>query len=339
MSQHVRRRYSRIVFFTWFLTLDLIMFGAFVRLTDSGLGCPDWPGCYGSASPVGALQSIHSAAASMPEGPVTLHKAWIEMVHRYVGAGLGLLIIIITWMAWRYRKQLGYSATLAVITLLAVCLQGAFGAWTVTHKLMPIVVTGHLLFGMSLLALMTWLAARQKEHQSLPLEARRYLPWTGFALIVLFVQMILGGWVSTNYAALACMDFPTCQGDWLPPMDLASGFSIVRGLGQTTTGDMISQYALTAIHWVHRNFAFVVFAYLGTLAFKLRSFDGLRGPASLVLILLCAQLLTGLTTIFFQWPIAIAVLHSGGAAGLVISVVTLCVRLGTITASSTRLES
>jgi len=339
MSQHIYRRYTRIVFFTWFLTLDLIMFGAFVRLTDSGLGCPDWPGCYGSASPVGALQSIHSAAASMPEGPVTLPKAWIEMVHRYVGAGLGLLIIIITLMAWRYRKQLGHSATLASTTLLAVCLQGAFGAWTVTHKLMPIVVTGHLLFGMSLLALMTWLAARQKEHQSLPLEARRYWPWAGFAVIILFVQIALGGWVSTNYAALACMDFPTCQGDWLPPMDLASGFSIMRGLGQTTTGDMISQYALTAIHWVHRNFAFVVFVYLGILAFKLRRFDGLRGPASLVLILLCTQLLTGLTTIFFQWPIVIAVLHSGGAAGLVIGVVTLCVRLGTITASSTRLKS
>jgi cytochrome c oxidase assembly protein subunit 15 len=146
----------------------------------------------------------------------------------------------------------------------------------------------------------------------------------------LFIQIALGGWVSTNYAALACMDFPTCNGQWLPVMDVKSGYSLVRALGQMPSGEMISQHALTAIHWVHRNFAFVVFAYLGVLAIQLRAYQGLRGPASLVLVLLLAQLLTGLTTIFFQWPIVIAVLHNGGAAGLVIATVTLAVRLGTI---------
>ena len=322
-----RRRYQRLLFLTWFLTLDLIMFGAFVRLTDSGLGCPDWPGCYGSVTPIGALQSIREAAQVMPEGPVTLPKAWIEMIHRYVGALLGMLIIAISWMAWRYRTKLGDSPVLAFVTLVAVCIQGAFGAWTVTHQLMPLVVTVHLLGGMTLLALMTWLAARERPHQPVSSWTQRYLGWAYFGLFLLFVQIALGGWVSTNYAALACMDFPTCQGSWWPPMDAANGFALVRGLGEMPNGEMISQTALTAIHWVHRNVAWLVFAFWGWLAWRLRADTALRNPATLVIGLLFAQLLTGLTTIFFQWPLVIAVLHNGGAAGLVLGVVTLLTRL------------
>jgi cytochrome c oxidase assembly protein subunit 15 len=322
-----RRRYQRLLFLTWFLTLDLIMFGAFVRLTDSGLGCPDWPGCYGSVTPIGALQSIREAAQVMPEGPVTLPKAWIEMIHRYVGALLGMLIIAISWMAWRYRTKLGASPVLAFVTLVAVCIQGAFGAWTVTHQLMPLVVTVHLLGGMTLLALMTWLADRERPHQPVSSRTQRYLVWAYFGLFLLFVQIALGGWVSTNYAALACMDFPTCQGSWWPPMDAANGFALVRGLGEMPNGEMISQTALTAIHWVHRNVAWLVFAFWGWLAWRLRADAALRNPATLVIGLLFAQLLTGLTTIFFQWPLVIAVLHNGGAAGLVLGVVTLLTRL------------
>jgi cytochrome c oxidase assembly protein subunit 15 len=145
--------------------------------------------------------------------------------------------------------------------------------------------------------------------------------------VLLLVQIALGGWVSTNYAALACMDFPTCHGQWVPPMDFHGGYSLVRGLGVLPSGEMISQQALTAIHWVHRNFAFLVFAYLVLLGWKLQAISGLRGPARLLLCLLLAQLLTGLTTIFFQWPLLIAVLHNGGAAGLVLASVTLLVRL------------
>lgn len=327
MLERIRTRYRKLVFFTWFLTLDLIMFGAFVRLTDSGLGCPDWPGCYGKLSPIGAAHHIREAYETMPFGPVSFPKAWIEMIHRYVGALLGLLIIIIVVMAWRHRKVLGNSPRLAIVTLVAVCVQGAFGAWTVTLKLMPIIVTGHLLGGMGLLALMTWLAAREKTHEPIPADALRWQPWVAVGLALLFVQIALGGWVSTNYAALACMDFPTCHGEWIPPMDLQSGFSLIRGLGELPSGEAISQYALTAIHWVHRNFAFLVFAYLGVVAWKLRAYEGLRTPATLILALLLAQLLTGLTTIFFQWPLLIAVLHNGGAAGLTLFCVTLLVRL------------
>jgi len=323
----IKHRYRRLVFFTWFLTLDLIMFGAFVRLTDSGLGCPDWPGCYGSVSPLGSLEQIQAAAEAMPYGPVTLSKAWIEMVHRYAGSLLGLLIITIVAMAWRYRHLLGHTPRLAGVTLVAVCLQGAFGAWTVTHQLMPIVVTAHLLGGMGLLALMTWLAARERRHDPVPASARVWMWPTALGVLLLFVQIALGAWVSTNYAALACQDFPTCHGDWLPEMDMRGGFSFIRALGELPGGELISQPALTAIHWVHRNFAVLVFVWLGFLITRLWSYPGLTGPARLAGVLLLAQLLTGLTTIFFQWPLLIAVLHNGGAAGLVLAGVTLLVRL------------
>lgn len=327
MIDAIKARYRKLVFFTWFLTLDLIMFGAFVRLTDSGLGCPDWPGCYGKVTPIGASDHIRAAVEAMPYGPVSFPKAWIEMIHRYVGALLGLLIIFIVIMAWRHRKVLGNTPRLAIVTLVAVCVQGAFGAWTVTLKLMPIIVTIHLLGGMTLLALMTWLAAREKSHPPISPAAARWHPWMVAGFILIFVQIALGGWVSTNYAALACMDFPTCNGQWVPPMDLHGGFSLIRALGELPSGEMISQQALTAIHWVHRNFAFVVFVYMGLLALKLRQEPGLRTPATAILLLLLAQLFTGLTTIFFEWPLLIAVLHNGGAAGLVLFSTTLLVRL------------
>jgi len=331
-------RYRKLVFFTWFLTLDLIMFGAFVRLTDSGLGCPDWPGCYGSASPLGSLTDIHQANQAMPFGAVSLSKAWIEMIHRYAGTLLGMLIIGIVYMAFRYRGRLGRSPLLAVAALVIVCVQGAFGAWTVTHQLMPAVVTAHLVFGMLTLTMMTWLAARERPYQALGASAARWRGWMSVGLLLLFIQITLGGWVSTNYAALACMDFPLCQGHVVPPMDFAGGFSVFRALGELPSGEMISQYALTAIHWVHRNFAFVVFVYLGILAWRMRPEPGLRGPATLVLALLAAQLLTGLTTIFFEWPLLIAVLHNGGAAGLVLAAVTLRVRLATAGQAALRSE-
>src|SRR5690606_17107719 len=203
-AARVRARYRKLVFLALFLTLDLVMFGAFVRLTDSGLGCPDWPGCYSSLTPFGASDHIRQAQEAMPFGPVSAGKAWIEMVHRYLGAILGMLIIGIVYLAWRYREILRQSPALATITLLAVCLQGAFGAWTVTHRLMPLVVTTHLLGGMAMLALLTWLAARQKPHSPVPVNAGRRKVYTILGLVILVVQMALGGGVSTNYGALAC---------------------------------------------------------------------------------------------------------------------------------------
>ena len=321
----IRKRYRRLVFLTWFLTLDLIMFGAFVRLADAGLGCPDWPGCYGKFSPIGANALIQQAYEAMPWGPVSHTKAWIEMLHRYVGATLGLLIIAIVYMATRYRSLIGRSSALAWVTLVAVCVQGAFGAWTVTHKLMPVIVTTHLLGGMTVLSLLTWLAARERQ-PNVQVDYSHWHPLVLASFILLFIQIALGGWVSTNYAALACMDFPLCHGQVFPPMDFASGYSLNRDLGMTRTGDFLPREALTAIHWTHRNFAFVVFFIVGATAWKLRDKPALQGPARLLLLLLCLQLFTGLTTIFFKWPLLIAVLHNGGAAGMILCCILLLVR-------------
>lgn len=323
----IERRYRSLVYLTWFLTLDLIMFGAFVRLSDSGLGCPDWPGCYGSISPFGASQAIHTAYLEMPYGPVSWVKAWIEMVHRYVGASLGLLIIAIAWMAWRHQKALRQSATLATLTLFTVCLQGALGAWTVTHKLMPIVVTTHLLGGISVLALMTCLATRASPYPTPTAASKAMHPWLIVALGLLIIQIALGGWVSSNYAALACLDFPTCHGEWIPEMDFQQAYTFLRPLGLQASGEPLPQKALTAIHWVHRNTAWLVFLLLGASAYRLLPDPALRRYAALVLGLLCAQFITGLSTIFFRWPLFIAVLHNGGAAALVLSCVTILVRL------------
>jgi len=330
-ASRIRARYRKLIAITLFLTFDLIMFGAFVRLTDSGLGCPDWPGCYAKLSPIGAMQDIRAAAEAMPHGPVTVPKAWIEMIHRYAGTLLGILIIGIMILAWRHRRVLGQSPWLATIILPAVSLQGAFGAWTVTHKLMPAIVTAHLLGGMILLALLTWLSARQgggtEQLPPVPVKVRRWRWAAALGVALLFTQIALGGWVSTNYAALACMDFPTCHGEVIPDMDFHGGFSIVRGLGELPSGELISQAALTAIHWTHRNFAFVVLVYLGWLAWRLRGVPALAKPARGLKLMLALQLLTGLTSIFLQWPLVIAVLHNGGAAVLVMLCITLWVRL------------
>src|SRR5690606_35773960 len=181
--------------------------------------------------------------------------------------------------------------------------------------------------GMGVLALMTWLAARENPGPPAAPATPRWPPWLIGSRLLLTVRGGLGCWVRTDYAALACEDFPLCHGQWVPDMDLHGGFSLFRALGELPSGEMISQAALTAIHWVHRNMAFAVFLLLGTVAWKLRADPVLRRPATLVLLLLLAQLVTGLTTIFFQWPLLIAVLHNGGAAGLVLTCVTLLVRL------------
>lgn len=328
--------FRKLLFFALFLTFDLIMFGAFVRITDAGLGCPDWPGCYGKVSPLGALDTIRAEAAQRPDGPVTVFKAWVEMLHRYVAAGLGLIIIALAVMATRIRRQERAGGTvprggataafglpamspgvgLAWFTLFWIIVQGIFGAWTVTLKLKPLVVTGHLLGGMLLFALLLAQSVRVAGHPPIGRAAARYEVWAVIALGVLFVQIALGGWVSTNYATLACRDFPTCQQAWWPVMDFEAGFELWRRLGVTGTGDALPFQALTAIHFTHRVFALLVFAVVGGLAWRIRRIEGMERVARALLAVLALQLGTGLTNIFLDWPLAAAVLHTGGAAAL-----------------------
>ena len=202
-----RNKYRKLVWITAFLTLDLIMFGSFTRLTDSGLGCPDWPGCYGTSNPFHAREDIHAAQAAMPSGPVTWMKAWIEMTHRYFALALGVLIITLVVLAWVKRKELQQSPWYATAVLALVCVQGAFGAWTVTLKLQPAIVVTHLLLGMSLLAALIWLGCKNDAPRAVDARGASLRMAVAIGLVLLVVQIALGGWVSTNYAVLACTDF------------------------------------------------------------------------------------------------------------------------------------
>lgn len=316
------RRLQALTWLTLMLTFELVLVGAFTRLTDSGLGCPDWPGCYGSASPLGAAQHIDAAQSAMPTGPVTHGKAWMEMVHRYMATGVGVLIIVLTAWTWRvWRRDRGHAVhpLWPTFTLVWVCLQGAFGALTVTMKLFPAIVTMHLLLAIGLLALLSLQAVRYSGWRSVavPLGLRGLL-WLALALLLL--QTALGGWVSTNYAVLACSDFPTCQGQWWPPMS-AQGFALWRELGHAADGQPLPFEALTAIHFVHRNMAWLVLAVLAWTAVRLRGTEGLGFQGRLLMGLLLLQLITGLSNVVLGWPLLAAVLHTGGASALTVVLV------------------
>jgi cytochrome c oxidase assembly protein subunit 15 len=311
---------------TLFLTFDLVLFGAFTRLTDSGLGCPDWPGCYGNASPLGAQAAIAAAQYALPSGPVTHGKAWVEMIHRYLATGVGVLILVLTVASLRARFKSGKTEAHAdvwwpIVTLLWVCIQGAFGVLTVTMKLFPAIVTMHLLGGLMLLALLGVQAERLGRLQSgrprvLVKPATRALMMTAFVL--LSVQVALGGWVSTNYAVLACTDFPMCQNSWWPEMHFDQGFQIWRELGMTPAGEHITFAALTAIHFVHRCMAVAVLGALGLLAWRLAPVPGFRIQSRWIIGLAVMQVATGMANAVLGWPLAAALLHTGGAAALIL---------------------
>ena len=323
------RRLHALTLLTLFLTFDLVLFGAFTRLSDSGLGCPDWPGCYGSASPLGASEEIRAAQSAMPGGPVTQGKAWIEMLHRYLATAVGVLIAAMAALSWwlqRHRSRRAPSPWWATLTLAWVIAQGAFGALTVTMKLYPAIVTLHLLGGLGLLAL---LAVQDQAFAPRPLRLSRGLRASAWAVAALLVvQVALGGWVSTNYAVLACRDFPACQGQWWPAMDFASAFTLRRELGQTAVGAYLPFAALTAIHVTHRMAAFLVLAAILLLAWRLHASGdlALRRFAMGLALLGLGQVATGLSNVVLGWPIVAAVAHTGGAALLSIVLASLLAR-------------
>jgi cytochrome c oxidase assembly protein subunit 15 len=318
------QRLQALRLLTLFLTFDLIVFGAFTRLTDSGLGCPDWPGCYGNTSPVGAHQAISAAQKAMPTGPVTPVKAWIEMIHRYLATGVGALIVailVMNWHDWRERRRTkrfaDSSPWLALVTLVWVGMQGAFGALTVTMKLFPAIVTLHLAGALVLLVLLSVQVVRggaTSQRWSLPNTTRL---WLAVGCVVLVLQIFLGAWVSTNYAVLACSDFPLCQGRWWPEMNFTQGFELWRHLGVTGSGEPINFAALTAIHYVHRLVAYLVIFSLTGLAWQLSHLTSWRAHSRVLAGLVALQLVTGLANVVLDWPLLAALLHTAGAAALV----------------------
>ena len=343
------QRLRTLTWVTLFLTFDLVIFGAFTRLTDSGLGCPDWPGCYGHASPIGATPQITAAQAAMPTGPVTFPKAWIEMIHRYLATGVGVLILTLAFASWIERRRIQHrdagptqgavapaggrelhevnerggdiSPWWPTFTLFWVCVQGAFGALTVTMKLFPAIVTLHLLGGMVLLALLKVQSVRYGhalgESSPVPLKLSTRV-WLFATFVLLWLQIALGGWVSTNYAVLACTDFPACQKSFWPAMNFLEGFTLWRELGAGRNGDSISFQALTAIHYVHRLSAYLVFAAMLVVAVRLYKIQALRSAALWLAGLAFLQMATGLGNVLLGWPLAAAVMHTGGAAALVV---------------------
>ena len=339
-GQGTARRLHGLTLLTLFLTFDLVLFGAFTRLSDSGLGCPDWPGCYGHASPLGARAHIAAAQETMPTGPVTHRKAWVEMVHRYLASAVGFLLIVLTVASWRYwrrwtgeaRDHHGQQAPPVhpgwpTLALLWVCVQGAFGALTVTMKLYPAIVTLHLLGGLGLLVLLAMSGVRNHpDALAVQPVAPALRAALGLAFALLVVQVALGGWVSTNYAVLACQGFPTCQGAWWPEMDFRQGFELARPLGHTAAGELLDFRALTAIHYTHRLFAYALVPLLAALAWRLWRLPGLRRLGGGLGALVLAQALSGWSNVVLGWPLLAALAHTGGAAALLL-VLTLALCL------------
>lgn len=331
-----QKNYQRLVWLVLFCTFDLIIFGAFTRLTDSGLGCPDWPGCYGHSNPLFAMDKILEAQIQMPTGPVTVSKAWIEMIHRYFAMGVGFLMIVLTVTAWLKKSSLGKStAWLSTILLLLICCQGAFGAWTVTMKLQPIIVTTHLLLALLLLIGLSALTEISSSQRSTPATSKLgsysiVIPLIG--MYVLFKQVFLGAWVSTNYAVLACTDFPLCHGKWIPDMDIHNGFTWWRELGKTATGDALDIQALIAIHWGHRLGALITLTVLTLIYVWVRRSIANRTDEHAHRIrfwikalgwIAIAQLITGVSNVVLHWPIIAALAHTAGAAALLVCMTKL----------------
>lgn len=317
--------FRKLVWFAVIYTFVVVVVGAYVRLSDAGLGCPDWPGCYGELTPHQAQDDIAKAVEEQggTHGPVSLGKAWKEMFHRYIAGGLGLVILAIAVTAWMRRRELQQSPLLASSLVALVTFQAALGMWTVTLLLKPVIVTLHLLGGLATLALLTLLGLRQEKFPPAGAAAVRLRPWALLALLIVIAQIMLGGWVSTNYAALACIDFPTCHGVWVPEMDFRHGFQLLRELGMTAAGTHLSYDAITAIHWTHRVGAVVTLVVVGGFALALLRAPDLARYGAALLVVLLLQLALGIANVLAGLPLAVAAAHNAGAAILLVTTVVI----------------
>lgn len=320
--------YKRLTFYATLLALIVVSFGAYTRLTDSGLGCPDWPGCYGTLSVPESIDQIEKAQAVYPDSPVEIEKAWIEMIHRYIAGILGIMILVIAFMSIRLREQINYSLKWPFFLLGLVIFQAALGMWTVTLLLKPAVVTSHLLGGMTVLGILTFLMHRNYgTHRENFVSNKFERKIIRFSLVLLFIQIALGGWTSTNYAALACTDYPTCHGSLIPEMDFYNAFTIFRELGVTSIGEPLSLEALHAIQWVHRMGAIVLLVYLLFVAYILKVNQGFNMWRNVLILVISLQFIIGIANLLLHLPIVLATLHNLGAALLVVILVGINSRI------------
>lgn len=303
----------------------VIILGAFVRLSHAGLGCPDWPGCYGHLTWPNAVSEVTSANATFPERPVEGHKAWKEMVHRYLAGVLVLLVVAINFLAWKPAKQHGRPRFLAGLILALILFQAALGMWTVTLKLLPVVVMGHLLGGLATFGFLLWLSMRSRVqgYHQLSMSMRKIQPWIIIGLAVLIIQIILGGWTSANYSALVCPDLPTCQGAFWPQADFVQGFAIKREIGVDYEGGVLDLAARVAIHVTHRIGALITLLVLALVAVRLMRATVMPRSGAVLLLLVLVQFSLGILNIVLVLPLPNAVAHNGVAALLLAQMIWL----------------
>ena len=318
--------FKRLAMLGAVMALCVVVLGAYVRLTDAGLGCPDWPGCYGTLTVPESEAAIEKAQTIYPDSIVETGKAWREMLHRYLAGTLGLVVLALFILAWlkarQFPQQINVSPWLATALLAIITFQAALGMWTVTMLLKPVIVSAHLLGGMTTLGLLTWIAHRNwGQYSSSIVQSRGSRNLIRFALVILLMQIFLGGWTSTNYAALACTDFPTCHGAWMPDMDFKDAFHMVRELGQSADGGNLTLASLTAIQWTHRVGAIITLIYLGFLALNSLKYAQLKNLSLALIAVLFAQISLGIANLVLHLPLVLAVGHNLGAALLVIILV------------------
>lgn len=306
------------------LALGVVVLGAYVRLTDAGLGCPDWPGCYGELTVPQSEAAIVKAQGAFPHSTIVVGKAWREMAHRYLAGTLGLIVLAAFSLGWKARREIKCSPLTPTFLVVLIAFQAALGMWTVTMLLKPAIVSAHLLGGMTTLAILTWIAHRHWGHSSATIVKTGFLKLAiRFALLILFMQIFLGGWTSTNYAALACTDFPTCHGMWMPAMDFKDAFHLVRNLGQNADGGALTLASITAIQWTHRIGALITLIYLGVLALNILKYWQLKWLGVALLIVLCTQISLGIANLLLHLPLVLAVAHNFTAGLLVVILVML----------------
>ena len=310
----------RLALLATLLALLVVLLGAYTRLTHAGLGCPDWPGCYGFLSVPQSEAQLAHAELHFPDTPVEADKGWSEMVHRYFAGALGLMIAVLAVRAWRQRHVPDQPLKLPLFILLVVFAQAAFGMWTVTLKLWPQVVTGHLLGGFATLSLLFLLTLRLSGVLPALAVPRRLQRWATAGLVLGILQIALGGWVSSNYAAVACIDVPTCHGEWWPAADFANGFHLTQHIGPNYLGGQLDSDARTAIHLTHRMGAVALTLVLLGLAWQLRKV-GMTRLAGLLLAALAVQISLGVSNVVFHLPLTVAVAHNAGGAALLLTLV------------------
>jgi cytochrome c oxidase assembly protein subunit 15 len=297
------------------LAFVVVVLGAWVRLSHAGLGCPDWPGCYGQLTWPDAASEVQIANEAFPERPVEAGKAWKEMVHRYLAGILVLMVVGMNWIAWRDRKNSALRGKCGFLMGL-ILFQAALGMWTVTLKLLPVIVMGHLLGGMATLALLVWIihSCRYAQEGQPDLRVKAVRTIIISSLIVLSMQIALGGWTSSNYAALACPDFPACQGQMWPDTDFSEGFVLFREVGVDFEGGVLDLPSRTAIHMTHRIGAVITLLLLIYAALSLIRVPALQRSGVILLALVSLQFLLGILNVVMHLPLATAVAHNGVAA-------------------------